>query len=154
MTPLKRKLENVIVAYLKPHFANTPNAPLPIIAGKITDLKTLPCIIVYSEGETPNPELPPDCGVSDIDLRVLVLTQADDETLSDHDERLERVHELLSNSEQLEYALNTRHPDNRAIKNFHLYDLILQSVDEGMDDRHFGDILRYKAVCQDVDGVL
>jgi len=151
MTPLKRKLENAIVAYLTPHFAGTA---VTVIAGKTTELKKLPCIIVYSEGESPNPELPPDCGVSDIDIRVLVLTQSDDETLGEHDERLERAHELLCDSEKLEYALNARHPDTRTVKDFHIYDLILQSVDEGMDDRHFGDILRYKGVCQGVDGAV
>lgn len=153
MIPIKRKVELALVAYLA---SLESLAGIPVLAGHQTAKRALPCIVVYGEKASENDAFPSGTGVFDVLVKVFVLTQSDDEDLTIHDGRVAAVQAALFDFERIREALNISGigPDTRAVKDLHFYDLIEMGSDEGRDDRHFGEVLNYTAICQGVDGNL
>jgi len=151
MIPIKRKVELALQAFL----SGTPGlGDAPVLAGHRAGTRTLPCVVVYGEKANENDDFPPGTGVFDVQVKVFVLTQADDEDITAQDDRVEAIRVALYDSARLRAALNApaSSHDHRVVRDFHLYDLIETSCDEGRDDRHFGEVLNYTAICQGVDG--
>lgn len=146
---LKRKTEETLAAYLRPMFEGSG---VNVLAGKNQSKKELPCIIVYASGIKPHPQFPDDYGICTVSVSVNVLTNAYDENMDEHDARSVLVMETLENDEALKAHVNVQDPDNRQVKDYHLYDLNLVSGDEGMKDDVFGETFNYEATCQGVDG--
>lgn len=153
MTPIKRKVEIALAAYLE-SLVLPELVGVPIAHGHRADKKKLPCVIVYAEKANENDEFPPGTGVFDVTVKVFVLTQADDENVTAQDNRVAAVQASLFDNDAVCMALNAlaSPPDNRMVKDVHFYKIIETQEDEGRDDRHFGDVISYQVVCQGVDG--
>jgi hypothetical protein len=151
MNPLKRKVELAFCNYLS---ARPELAGVEVFPGHRAEKRTLPCVVVYGEVASENDQFPPGSGVFDVKMKVFILTQSDDEDIETHDERVTVVQALLFDAEAIRAALNVPFggPDNRSVKDLHIYDLIETESDEGRDERHFGEVLNYLVICQGVDG--
>jgi hypothetical protein len=139
---LKRQVEEALVALLTPLTADgQPLHGVPVVAGHRAVKKTLPCVVVYAERATAHDSFPTGSGVYEVTVRVFVLTQSDDEDLAAHEVRVGAVHGRLTAG-----AVETVNqlPD----AGFRLYDLIETDAGEGLDGRHFGEVMGFTAVCQ------
>jgi hypothetical protein len=122
-----------------------------LIPGHTAGKRRLPCVIVYAERRTPNDAFPPGTGVYDVSVKAYILTQADDEDSAVQGARVKAVQDRLNDADSLLAALNAP-AEHRPMPNPHLYDLIEAADDEGRDERYFGEVLNYTAICQGVDG--
>ena len=149
---LKQKIETALLAYLQPLTeADQPLHSVPVISGHTNAKRKLPSVILYAERSAPNDAFPPGTGVYDIPVKAYILTQADDEDAAVQDSRVEAVQNRLNDTDALRAALNAP-AENRPVAGLHIYDLIENPGEEGRDERHFGDVLNYTAICQGVDG--
>ena len=149
---LKEKIESSLLAYLQP--LAEPGQPLrsvPLLPGHTAGKRRLPCVIVYAERRTPNDAFPPGTGIYDVSVKVYVLTQVDDEDSVIQGARVQASQDRLNDTDALRAALNAP-AENRPVTGLHIYDFIENPDDEGRDERHFGEVLNYTAICQGVDG--
>ncbi len=150
---IKRKIEKALAEVLRTN-DGFQQAGVTVIEGRADDERTLPCVIVYAESAAPPDDFPSGSGIWAVSLKVFVLTQADDERVEDQDQRTDEViRELLGNPDTLA-AVNApgEEPDERLVKDLHVYDIQEEALDEGRDERHFGDVLNFTVICQGVDG--
>jgi hypothetical protein len=135
MMPCKRTTELTLQSHLQ---ACLDLSGLEIFAGHRAATRTLPCVIVYGDKEQEHPDFPPGTGVMEIKVKVFILTQADDEKIEVHDQRVRLVQAWLE-----PLALSPRTLDG-----LYFYTLLPEQADEGRDDRHFGEVLHYTAIVQ------
>jgi hypothetical protein len=139
---LKRQIEDALVGLLTPLTADgQPLHGVPLVAGHRAEKKTLPCVVVYAERAAAHEAFPTGSGVYEVTVKVFVLTQSDDEDLAAHEARTSAVHGRLTQGAT--EAVNQM-PD----AGFRLYDFIETDANEGLDGRHFGEVLGFMAVCQ------
>lgn len=150
---IKRKIEKAIAAILRAN-ASFEQQGVAIIEGRADGERTLPCIIAYAESATPPEDFPSGAGIWAVGLKVFVLTQADDEDVEAQDERAsEVIREILGNPDTMALLnIPEEGPDTRPVKDLHVYDIQEETLDEGRDERHFGDVLNFTVICQEVDG--
>jgi hypothetical protein len=151
--PLKRKVELALCSFLSSSSLDLKG--VPIVAGHDNNKRELPCIVVFAESSSSlNDAL--SSIVFDVQIKIFILTQIDDEDIEVHDRRICVIRDALSAVSSIRLALNRpmAEPDIRGIKAFHLYDLIEAQADEGRDERHFGEVLNYRAICQGIDTVV
>lgn len=151
MIPLKRKVELALRSFLS---GRSELSGIEVFAGHRAEKRTLPCMVVYGESASENEEFPPGTGVFDVKVKIFILTQSDDEDIEIHDERVVIAQSLLFDADAVRSTLNIspEEPDIREVKDLHIYDVIETGADEGRDERHFGEVLNYLAICQGVDG--
>ena len=155
--PIKRKAEEAfcnLIQGLIPGEAN-PLTGVPVVPGHRGEARTLPVVVCYAAQARERDEMV-GSGIYDVELKIFILTQADKETVSDQDARLQAVQDMLRQSD-IRAALNCStgtEPDTRAVQDFHVWGFYENSQDEGREGRHYGDVLTYIVVCQGADGSL
>jgi hypothetical protein len=138
--PLKRRIECAISGYLRAVF---PEA-IPVLDGHSAGERTLPCVIVYGEEERALPPL--ETGLAEVQLRVFVLTQADDEDVAAQDRRVELVAAALGDRDVVRAAVNA---SPEAVR---LYEIEPGQFTEGRDERHHGESMGFVVTCQAIVG--
>lgn len=129
-------IRSILEAKLAPYIAS--GLPGVSVHKGITDeVRTLPQVIVYAEAANAADALGSNpLGNYQINLKVFIYSSADDETLDTHRERVQEVMNLLSDDAAVK-ALYTPATDGQ------IYDLWINSDDEGMSQRRYGNALSY-----------
>lgn len=152
--PVQRRLEKAVTFYLSSRWQENPSlANVPLVEGRSSGIRVLPCVIVYAEQAVPVDDFPAATGVYEITLKVFNLTQADDEDVRTHDQRSSALAGLLLDKATVLSFVNKpdTDPDKREVQGLHFYDLIDGGMEEGRDERHHGDVFIFQAICQDSD---
>jgi hypothetical protein len=151
---IKPKIERAFAEYLRAESSLHAFPEVSIFEGKSAEERTLPCVIVYAESAEAPEEFPSGTGIFEVDLKVFVLTQADDEAVEDQNQRVRAVTEALMDGERVPAWFNVPEAgeDERPVKDLHVYDVQEEAFTEGRDERHFGDVLAFRVICQGVDG--
>jgi hypothetical protein len=151
---IKEKIERAFAEYLRRESDLQSLTEVAVFEGKSAEERTLPCVIVYAESAEAPDEFPSASGIFEVELKIFVLTQADDEAVEDQNERVRAVLEALMNGERVPTWFNVPEAgeDERPVKDLHVYDVQEEAFTEGRDERHFGDVLAFRVICQGVDG--
>jgi len=138
--PLKRRIESAIAAHLRAVFPET----IRVMEGHSSGERRLPCVIVYGEEERALPPL--ETGLAEVQLRMFVLTQADDEDVAAQDRRVELMAAALADRDAVRAAVNA---SPEAVR---LYEIEPGQFTEGRDDRHHGESKGFVVTCQTACG--
>lgn len=151
---IKAKIERAFAEYLRRESELQSLPEVAIFEGKSGEERSLPCVIVYAESAKAPDEFPSASGIFEVDLKIFVLTQADDEAVEDQNERVRAVTEAFMDGERVPTWFNAPEAgeDERPVKDLHVYDVQEEAFTEGRDERHFGDVLAFLVICQGVDG--
>lgn len=152
--PVQRRLERAVTAYLASRWGEHASLrDVSLIEGRRSEMRELPCVIVYAEQAEPMDDFPAASGVYQITLKVFNLTQADDEDVRTHDQRSFALAELMLNKAALLIFVNppAGEPDEREVRSLYVYDCIDSGMEEGRDERHHGDVFIFQVICQDTD---
>lgn len=136
MTTPFYSIRSILESKLTPYIA----AGIPGVAvhkGITDDVRVLPQIIVYAESASAADALgSKPLGNYQISLKVYVYSSADDETLDTHRARVQEVMNLLNDDDAVK-SLYTPATDGQ------IYDLWINSDDEGMSQRRYGNVLDF-----------
>jgi hypothetical protein len=116
------------------------NIPGILVNKGITpDLRQMPMIIVYAASAAPERDLGANpMGNYSVKVEIYVYSSADDDTLESHRNRVSMVHGLMSNVDILKDLWGTNEGQ--------LYACWIESDDEGMKGRNYGNLITYTAV--------
>lgn len=127
-------IEDKVSAYLAANITDTS-----VVKGITDSLRSLPTIVVYSTNAMPPKELGAyNLGNYTVNLDIYVYSSADDETLEQHRERVSKVHGLMADLDALKDLWN--------IGEGKLYACWIESDEEGMQSRNFGNKVCYTMV--------
>jgi hypothetical protein len=130
----RTQLEQALAAHIRRRSVGTALEGVPVLEGQSPGERTLPCVIVYADRQNFPEQFPP--GACEITLKIYILTQADDEDVRSQNARVAAVLALLSESDSLLDELRSA-----ALPLPQLYDIQIQSHDEGRESRHFGSVI-------------
>ena len=116
------------------------NIPGILVNKGITpDLRQMPMIIVYASSAAPEKDLGSNnLGNYSVKVEIYVYSSADDDTLETHRERVSKVHGHRSDGEALKSLWG--------VNEGKLYACWIESDDEGMKGRNYGNLITYTAV--------
>lgn len=108
----------------------------------ITDeLRVVPLVIAYCEAAMPDPALGAyPLGNYRCKINVFVYSSADDDTLAIHRERVSKVHGLMSDVNALKALWNSDGSEGK------MYGCWIESDEEGMKSRNYGNLVNYTMV--------
>jgi hypothetical protein len=161
-TPLKRKLEQAIKAYLLSSIeADTPLFGLPIYDGRgdLTD-RVIPSVTVFIGQLQANDTLPVNCGEYVATLLIQNVSQADDQegkSVSIHDDKQQQLETLIADVASLKAFINKPSvgTDSRDVQDVYIYDS--KQDEEQQDfklsgDRTLDDVLTFRIPCRNDNG--
>jgi hypothetical protein len=110
-----------------------------IFTGDSTDLNTLPKAIVLCDSAKTPGDLPDGAGNYDCSLRITLFSNADDTTLAAHRSRCAALAGAMQDLAGLQAVFTTG-------GDAHLYDVTVNSEDEGVDERSFATSFTFSAL--------
>jgi hypothetical protein len=127
-------IEDKFSAYLAANIADTN-----VVKGITDSLRSMPSIVVYAnEASAPRELGASNLGNYHVKLEIFVYSSADDETLQAHRERVSKVHGLMADLAACKalWLLNEGK----------MYQMWIESDDEGMHSRNYGNKVVYTVV--------
>ena len=127
--------EQSLIAWLTTNVAQLPGIALH--AGQTDEIRSVPIIICHAESARAHRDLGAYwMGNFEITVKIYIYSSADDSTLEEHRARVESVQGILQNVAGLQDAWTQGT----------LYSLWMDSDDEGVADRRYGNVLAYTLV--------
>lgn len=134
-TSIRSIVEDRVTAYLA---ANTTG--ISIHKGVTDQIRVIPAIIAHAASAVKPPSLGANnFGNYRVTLKVYVYSSADDGTLEDHRERVSLVHGLLTDNAGLHQFWGSEYGQ--------LYDIWIDSDEEGMSQRRYGNVISFTLMC-------
>jgi len=135
MSALIRSIvEDKISSYLASNITDTT-----VVKGITDSLRSMPMVVVYASESSPPRELGANpLGNYHVKLEVYIYSSADDDTLATHRERVSRVHGYMSDIPALQALWG--------VGDGQLYAAWIESDDEGMHSRNYGNKVIYTLV--------
>jgi hypothetical protein len=135
MSALIRSIvEDKISSYLASNITDTT-----VVKGITDSLRSMPMVVVYASESSPPRELGANpLGNYHVKLEVYIYSSADDDTLATHRERVSKVHGYMSDIPALQALWG--------VGDGQLYAAWIESDDEGMHSRNYGNKVIYTLV--------
>lgn len=131
---IRQVVEGVFASYLG---AETALSGISVYTGDSNEVNVLPKIIVLCDSARPMPQLGDPAGNYICSVRMTLLSNADDTTLSDHRARCAAIVASMRDTNSIQAAFVT---DAKAI----CYDCGVTSEDEGVDERSWATAFVYE----------
>lgn len=132
---IKASIENILVTYL----SSQEEITYPVLQGQRGEEKRLPAILVYVENIQANQAIPDVDENYLIDLKVIVMTSAQDSSSSDHQTEVKMTQAVMRDVDAIKALWD---PEEDGI----MYDLWATGDEEGRDEasNDYGNILTYR----------
>mgnify|MGYP000020225749 FL=1 len=129
-------IEDKLSAYLAANLSG-----VTVHKGITEELRVVPLVIAYCEAAMPDPALgATPLGNYRCKINVFVYSSADDDTLATHRQRVSNVHGLMSDVNALKGLWNPNGSEGK------MYACWIESDEEGMKSRNYGNLINYTMV--------
>ena len=124
--------EQSLLSYFTANSASLPG--IPIHAGQTDEVRSVPIVIIHAESARAHRDLGAFwLGNFELTLKIYIYSSADDSTLAEHRARVEAVQALMQQEADIQAAWTQGT----------LYYAWMDSDDEGVADRRYGNVLSY-----------
>lgn len=136
MKSLRSRIETALLSHFTANVAGTAIASVSVVTGQTEGDLPDECVILYAENATPSDPLMADHGNSDVGIRVMVMSNANDTSASVHADRVQAAREIMRLAPSLTAALTAQ--------SVGYYNHILTDESEGREGDRFGNSLNYR----------